>query len=65
LYVGIPAPGQHDIALFNVKGAMVFKTNSFGMKTTVIPLPELRKGTYVLRCGGGSSALTTKVVFCK
>jgi hypothetical protein len=65
LYVGIPMPGQHDIALFNVNGAMVFKTNSLGLKTTVIPMTQLRKGTYVLRCGSGSSALTTKVVFCR
>ena len=65
LYVGIPMPGQHNIALFNVKGAMVFNMNVSGLKTTVIPISQLRKGTYVLRCGSGPSALTTKVVFCK
>jgi hypothetical protein len=65
LYIGIPMPGQHDIALFNVKGSLVLKTNTFGLKTTAIPIPQLRTGTYVLKCGSGPSALTTKVVFCK
>jgi Glycosyl hydrolases family 39. len=65
LFVSIPMQGQYEIALFNMKGALVFKTNAFGQKTTAISMPQLRKGTYVLRCSSGTSSLTTKVLFCR
>ena len=65
LFISIPMQGQHQITLFNLNGAMVFKTNVAGLKTSIIAMPYLHKGTYVLKCDNGASALTTKVVFSK
>jgi len=65
LLVSVPLAGQHELALFNVKGAMVFKTNTIGRKTTAVLMPNLQTGAYVLRCGSGASSLTTRVVLCR
>ena len=65
LFVRIPMSGQYKVALFNCKGAMVFKTTAKGQETAVVSMPYLHKGVYMLRCGSGASSLTTKVVFCQ
>jgi hypothetical protein len=65
LFVRIPIPGQHEIALFNLAGSIVFKTITTGQKVIAISMPCLRKGTYMLRCGAGVNSLATKVVLCQ
>lgn len=65
LFVTLPWPGQQEIVLFNIQGALAFKTMADGRKTAIVSLPRLRHGPYLLRCGSGSSYLTTEVMICK
>jgi hypothetical protein len=65
LVITLPTAGQNELSLFNVKGAMVFKTNTIGRNTIAIPMPNVQTGAYILRCGSGASMSTTKVALSK
>ena len=65
LTVTIPTSGFYNVSLLGLNGAVLYKAKIKGNATSVINMPNVKQGTYMLSCGNGKNVSTTKLVVCK